>query len=96
MNLGQTDKRYALYRVSQLNLTTEIEVFCMLFDRSLSIFSMTSLIQHIEYSHFLCKIQLDLPVVLTLLRDVVIVLLLLHLQRLAKSLSLLIFWLLYS
>ena len=31
------------YRVVQLNLTPEIEVFYVLFDRSLSIFSMISL-----------------------------------------------------
>ena len=34
----------------------------MLFDRSLSIFSMTSLKQYMEYFHFRCKIQLDHPV----------------------------------
>ena len=36
----------ALYRVVQLNFTPEIEVFYMLFERSLSIFNMTSLKQH--------------------------------------------------
>ena len=46
----------------QLNVTPEIEVFDMLFERSLSIFSMTSLTQLMEYSHFRCEIQLDLPV----------------------------------
>ena len=45
----------------QLNFTLEIEVFYMQFDRYLSIFSMTSLKQHMEYFHFRCKIQLDLP-----------------------------------
>ena len=50
-----------MYRV-QLELTPEIEVFYMLFDRSLSIFSMISLKQHIEYFNFRCKIQVDLPV----------------------------------
>ena len=33
----------------KLNLTPEIEVFYMLSQRSLSIFSMTSVKQHIEY-----------------------------------------------
>ena len=50
------------YRVVQLNFTPEIEVFYMMFERPLSIFSMTSLKQHIEYSHFRCKILFDLPV----------------------------------
>ena len=36
-----------LYRVVHLNFTAEIELFCMLFERSLSIFSMLSLKQHI-------------------------------------------------
>ena len=36
-----------LYRVVQLSLTAEIEVFYMLFERPLSIFYMTSLKQHI-------------------------------------------------
>ena len=44
--------------VVQLNFTPEIEVFYILFDRSLSISSMTSLKQHMEYFGFL----LDLPV----------------------------------
>ena len=35
--------------VVQLNFIKDIEVFYMLFDRSLSIFSMTSLKQHIEW-----------------------------------------------
>ena len=51
-----------LYRVVQLNFTPEIEVFYMPFGRSLSIFSMTSVKQHIECFNFRCKIQLDLPV----------------------------------
>ena len=50
------------YKVVQLNLTPEIEVFDMLFDRSLSIFSMTFLKQHMEYFNFRCKIHFDLPV----------------------------------
>ena len=53
---------HLIYGVGQLNVTPEIEVLYMLFDRSLSIFSMTYLKQHTEYFHFLCKIQLDLPV----------------------------------
>ena len=40
------------YRVVQLNFTPEIEVVFMLFDRSLPIFSMTSLNQHMEYFNF--------------------------------------------
>ena len=36
----------------------------MMFDRSLSIFSIASLNQHIEYFNFRCRIQLDLPVVI--------------------------------
>ena len=50
------------YRVVQLNFTPKIGVFYMLFERSISIFSLTSLKQHIEYFHFRCEIQLDLPV----------------------------------
>ena len=50
------------YVVVQLKFTAEIEVFYMLFDRSLSIFNMTSLKEHMEYLNFRCKIQLDLPV----------------------------------
>ena len=42
--------RDILYRVVQLNFTPEIEAFYMLLDyRYLSIFSMTSLKQHMEY-----------------------------------------------
>ena len=37
-----------MYRVVQLNFTPEIELFYMLFERSLSIFSMTYLKQHIQ------------------------------------------------
>ena len=51
-----------MYRVVQLTFTPEIKVFHMLFEISLSIFSMTSLKQHIEYFNFRCKIKLDLPV----------------------------------
>ena len=52
------------YGVVQLNFTTEIEVFYMLFEISLPIFSMKSLKQHMYYMHFhfRCKIQLDLTV----------------------------------
>ena len=39
-----------MYRVVQLNLTPEIKVSYMLFDRSLSIFTVTSLKQDIEYN----------------------------------------------
>ena len=42
------------YRVSQLNFTPEVEVFYMVFERSRSIFSRTSLKQHIEYFNFWC------------------------------------------
>ena len=51
-----------IYRVVQLDFTLEIEVFYMLYKRSLSSFSLTSLKQHMEYFNFRCKIQLDLPV----------------------------------
>ena len=51
-----------IYRVVQLNFTTEVKVIYMLFNRSLSIFSMTSLNLHIEYFNFRCKIQLVLSV----------------------------------
>ena len=50
---------YKKYRVVQLSFTPEIEVFYMLFKRSLSIYSMTSLKQHMEYFNFRCQIQLD-------------------------------------
>ena len=43
------------YRVVQLDFAPEIEVFYMLFERHLSIFSLTSLKQHIEYVNFQCK-----------------------------------------
>ena len=47
----------------QLNFIPEIEVFYVLFDRSLSIFSMTSLKQHMKYFNVQCYyIKLDLPV----------------------------------
>ena len=39
-----------LYRVVQLNLTPEIEVFYMVLTKSFSIFSMTSLKRHTVYS----------------------------------------------
>ena len=51
-----------IYRLVQLNLTPEIQVFHMLFDRSLSQFNMTSLKQHMEYFNFRSYIQLDFPV----------------------------------
>ena len=38
----------AIYRVVQLNFTPEIEVFYMLFEICLSIFSMNSLKEHIQ------------------------------------------------
>ena len=41
-------------RVVQLNLTPEIEIFYMRFDRSLPIFSRTSLKQYMEYFNFRC------------------------------------------
>ena len=52
----------APYRVVLLNFTPEIEVFYMLFERSLSIFNITYLRHHIEYINFRCKIHLNLPV----------------------------------
>ena len=48
----------------QLNFTPEIEIFYLLFDVSLSIFSKTSLKHHMEYFNFRCRIQLDIPVLL--------------------------------
>ena len=52
------------YRVVQQGFTPVIEVFYMVFDRSLSISIMTDLKQQIKYFHFRCKIQLDLPVII--------------------------------
>ena len=49
-------------RVVQLNFIPEMEVFYLLFNRYPSMFSMTSLKQHMEYFNSQCKIQLDLPV----------------------------------
>ena len=51
-----------MYRLVQLSFTPEIEVIYMVLEISLSIFSMTSLKQHMKYFDFRCKIQLDLPV----------------------------------
>ena len=45
-----------------LNITPEIEVFYMLFERSLSNFSLTSLKKHIQYLNFQSNIKLDHPV----------------------------------
>lgn len=47
-------ERY-MCRVVQLDFTPEIKLFSMLFDRSLSIFTLTSVKQHIEWG----QIQLD-------------------------------------
>ena len=49
-----------MYRVAQLNFTPEIEVFYILFERSLSIFKETTVKLLIEYFNFRCTIQLDL------------------------------------
>ena len=49
------------YKVVQLNLTPEIEVFYMLFDRSHSISYIIFLKQHMEYFNFRCLILLELP-----------------------------------
>ena len=46
-----------LYRVVQLNFTPEIEVFYVMFERSLPI-----LVGYLSNFHFRCKIHLDLPV----------------------------------
>ena len=46
-----------MYRVVQLNYIPEIAVLYMLFERSLTIFTMTSLTHHMEYFHFLSKIS---------------------------------------
>ena len=56
----ETSRR--VYRVVQEDFTQEIEVFCMLFDRAFSIFTMTSVKKHIEYFYCRCKIQLHPPV----------------------------------
>ena len=45
-----------------MNFTQEMEVFYMLFERSLSISSRTSVKQYTEYFHIGCKIKKDLPV----------------------------------
>ena len=50
-----------MYRVVELDSTQEIEVFCMMFDRSPPIFTMTSIKHHKEYFNYRCKIQLDHP-----------------------------------
>ena len=51
-------------RVVQLNFSQENQVFYMKFERTVSIFRMTSVKLHIKYMyfHFRCKIQLDIPV----------------------------------
>ena len=61
-----------MYREVQLDFTPEIKVFSkdyrvfsmlfILFDRAFSIFTVTSK-EYTEYFNFLCKIQLDHPVV---------------------------------
>ena len=48
-----------LYRVVRLNYIPEFEVFCMPFDRPVSIFTMTSVKKYIKYLNFQCKIKLD-------------------------------------
>ena len=52
-----------IYRVVQRNFNPEIESFYMLFERSLSNFSLSSLKQHIEYFNFRSEIQLEHPVI---------------------------------
>ena len=51
---GEGNFHITVYRVVQLSFTPEIEVFYMMFDRSLSIFSMTPLKQHMKYVNFRC------------------------------------------
>ena len=46
----------------QLNFTQEIEILGMLFDRALSMFTMASIKNHIEYLDFRSKILLEHPV----------------------------------
>ena len=46
----------------QQNFTLQLQILYVLLDRSLSIFSMTSHKQHMEYFSFGCYNQLDLPV----------------------------------
>ena len=54
---SSSNSRRNSYRVVQLNFTPEIEVFYMLFDRYLSIFSLTSLKQHKDYFHLQCTVE---------------------------------------
>ena len=51
--IGAIHHEECVYRVVQLDLTSEIEVFHKLFDRFHSPFSMTSLKQHMECFNFL-------------------------------------------
>ena len=50
------------YREVHLNFTQDIGVFCLPFDRALSIFTMTYIKRSIEYFNFLSIIQFDHPV----------------------------------
>ena len=50
-----------------MDFTPEINVFFVLFNRCLPIFSTTSPKQHRKYFNIQCKIQLDLPVLDVLL-----------------------------
>ena len=51
--------------MAQLNLVQETEVFYMLFERCLSMFSITSIKQGMEYFNFRCLIKMDHPVQLS-------------------------------
>ena len=64
INVGTNSQEYPerLYREVQLDFTPEMEVFCIMLDRSLPIFTMASVKQHKEYFNFRNKIQLDQPV----------------------------------
>ena len=46
----ENDPKYNMYvyRVVRLNFKQEIEILCVLFDRALSIFTMTSIKKYIE------------------------------------------------
>ena len=62
MDRANLVKQAIIYRVVQLYFTPEIEVFSMLFDRCHSENRKITIKQHTEYFNFLCKIQLDNPV----------------------------------
>ena len=64
---SRSGSQWILHRLVQLKLTPEIIVVYMMFDRSLSVFSMTSLKHLMELFNIRCYVQLDLPVLLNLM-----------------------------